>query len=295
MNLEDYEILNGVNIQQKASLERNEKTIDYTSSKKLTYVDILNIKKGLDVISEFYDVSAVSLISNTNIVAVALEKTLNEALIKAIEANPIEFINSYIFSSKEVDSDFVKMLKDTNCIVAPAFTKNAVEYLEMHEICYITIKTPLKDYKQYLQNEVLNTPLGTLTQTPDLSELNKETFKVATKLKPTVEQIEDAVFAWKVAKHARTHAVVVAKDLKTSAINQGNNINSVEQALDFSCELAKESILASDTELCVHDINAAVQCRISLIILPFASNEIIALADKYNVSIITTGINNILY
>ena len=57
------------------------------------------------------------------------------------------------------------------------------------------------------------TPLGTLTQTPNLSELNKETFKVVSKTKPTVEQIEDDVFAWKVAKHANSHAIVIAKDL----------------------------------------------------------------------------------
>ena len=51
--------------------------------------------------------------------------------------------------------------------------------------------------------------------------LNKDTFKVETKSKPTVEQIEDAVFAWKVAKHNNSQAIVIAKDLKTTAIAQG--------------------------------------------------------------------------
>lgn len=62
------------------------------------------------------------------------------------------------------------MLKGVNIIIAPKFTKNAVEYLDSHDICYVSIETPLKDYKKYLSNETIVTPLGTLVQTPNLSE-----------------------------------------------------------------------------------------------------------------------------
>ena len=139
------------------------------------------------------------------------------------------------------------------------------------------------------------TPLGTLIQTPNLSELDKDTFKVVSKIKPTVEQIEDAVFAWKIAKHAKSQAIVIAKDLKTSAISQGLQGSFVEYALNYSCEMAKESVMASDMPLTVHDINAAVQNRIGLIIVPTASKEVIETVDKYNVALIITGITNILH
>lgn len=109
----------------------------------------------------------------------------------------IDFVNANVVVSAEIDSDAAKMLKGVNIIIAPKFTKNAVEYLDSHDICYVSIETPLKDYKKYLSNETIVTPLGTLVQTPNLSELDKETFKVVSKNKPTVEQIEDAVFAWK--------------------------------------------------------------------------------------------------
>ena len=204
-------------------------------------------------------------------------------------------MSSTLIVTTEVESDIVKLLKNTNIIAAPSFTKNAIEYMEAHDICYVTIKTPLKEYKKYLSNEVKVTPLGTLTQIPNLSELDKDKFKVETKTKPTVEQIEDAVFAWKVAKHVNSQAIVIAKDLKTNAIAQGLQSASVEFAIDYSCDMSKEAILASDMPITLHDINVAAQGRIGLIIVPSASKEVIAAADKFNISLVTTGFANILY
>ena len=295
MNIEEFEITIGANSHQTASIEKNEKMIDYSSSKPLSFLDIMSIERGLNVISEFFDVNAVVTTSNTGICAVALGKSLEEAILSAIDGNPIDFLNSNVIVSAEVDSDVVKMLKNSNIIVAPKFTKNAIEFMETHDIGYVTINTPLKEYKKYLSNVVHTTPLGTLVQTPNLSELDKDTFKVISKVKPTVEQIEDAVFAWKIAKHAKSQAIVIAKDLKTSAISQGLQGSFVEYALNYSCEMAKESVMASDMPLIVHDINAAVQTRIGLIIVPSASKEVIDAVDKYNVALITTGITNILH
>ena len=134
-----------------------------------------------------------------------------------------------------------------------------------------------------------------MTQTPNLSELNKDSFKVETKTKPTVEQIEDAVFAWKVAKHVRSQAIIIAKDLKTTAISQSLNTASVEFALDYSCDSSKDAILASDLPITVHDINIAAQGRIGVVIVPFATKELVTAADKFNIVVITTGFTNILY
>ena len=176
MNLEDFKITSGINSHQNASIERNEKTIDYSSSKPLSYADILSITKGLNVISEIFDVNAVVTVSGTNISAVALGKSLEEAIVQAMDSNPLDFVNANVVVSAEIDSDAAKMLKGVNIIIAPKFTKNAVEYLDSHDICYVSIETPLKDYKKYLSNETIVTPLGTLVQTPNLSELDKETF-----------------------------------------------------------------------------------------------------------------------
>ena len=283
------------NSAQEISPIINDKTIDYEASQTLDFSDIVSIVKGLNTASEFYDVNAAISVTPIGICGAALGKTLYDAVTYTIDANPIDFMSSTIVLTKEVDSDVAKTVKDCHIVVAPSYTKNAIEYLERHDVCYVTIKTTLKDYRKYLSNEVLATPLGTLTQAPNLSELDKASFNVVSKTKPTVEQIEDAVFGWKIAKHASSRALVIVKDLKTTAIAQGLQSASIEYALDYSCDRSKEAILASDMGLTVHDINAAAQGRISLIILPNASKEIITLADKYGIIIITTGFTNILY
>lgn len=295
MKLEDIKLMYGENAFQNAGIEANDKTIDYETSKNLTYIQILSIVKGLNLISEFYDVKASCSVKGTGLCAVALGQSLADSMQKVMDSNPIDFMSSVVVVSSEVDSEVARFLKDSNIIVAPSYTKNALEILETRGVTYVTIHTPLKDYKNYISNDVRVTPLGTLTQTPNLSELDKDTFKVVSKQKPTVEQIEDAVFAWKVAKHNNSQSIVIAKDLKTSAISQGLQSASVEFALDYSCDTSKEAILASDMPITIHDVNVASQGRIGLIIVPFADKDVINQADKYEISVIVTGFTNILY
>ena len=295
MIIEKIKLECGENLSQKAEIIENDKTIDYEINGILNYIEILSVLKGLDVISEFYDVNCACTVRGTGICAVALSADLADSVQKVMDSNPIDFMNSILVLSQKVGSEIAKFLKETNIIVAPSYTANAIEILERHNVRYVTIKTPLKDYKKYLSNEQKITPLGTLIQTPNLSELDKDTFKVVSKTKPTVEQIEDAVFAWKVAKHNQSQAIIIAKDLKTTAIAQGLQSASVEFALDYSCDMSKDAIMASDMPITSHDINVAAQGRISTIILPSASKELLELTDKYNIALITTGHTNILY
>jgi phosphoribosylaminoimidazolecarboxamide formyltransferase/IMP cyclohydrolase len=295
MDLNNIKFNNGENAFQKADIELNEKTIDYEINGELDYISFLSLAKGLNVISEFYDVKAACSLKGTSICAVALGQSTSDAVQKIMDSNPIDFMSAVIVVSSEVDSEIARFLKNTNIIAAPSFTKNAVEILTNRGVKYVKINTPLKDYKNYISNSINVTPLGTLIQTPNLSELDKDLFKVVSKEKPTVEQIEDAVFAWKVAKHISSQAIVIAKDMKTTAIAQGLQTASVEFALDYSCDSSKEAILASDMPITMHDIDVASQGRISMIIVPSASKEIIEKADKYGMSFITTGFTNILY
>lgn len=295
MNIDEIKLACGENAFQTAEIEINDKTLDYELSSGMTYTEMLSVVKGLDVMSEFYDVKAACTVRGTGICAVALAPELPSAVQKVMDSNPIDFMNSVVVVSSEVDSEIARFLKDSNIIVAPAYTQNALEVLDARNVRYVTVKTPLKDYKKYLSNDVKVTPLGTLTQTSNVSELDKETFKIMSKQKPTVEQIEDAVFAWKVAKHNNSQALVVAKDLKTTAIAQGLQSATVEFALDYSCDMSKDAVMASDMPITVHDVNVAAQGRVALIIVPFAQKDVIAQADKYSMALIETGFTNILY
>ena len=295
MAQEEANTIQAENSYQSASIERGNKNIDYTINGELSYTDIISITRGLNVIGEFFDVNAVTLVNGSRICAVALGKSLEEAFKKAIDSSPIDYMASIVVVSSEVNSDVAKLLEGTNKIVAPNYTQNAKEILETHGITYVTINTPLKDYKKFIPDSIKTTPLGILKQTPNQSELDKNTFKIVTKAKPTVEQIEDAVFAWKIAKHATSQAIIIAKDLQTVAISQGLGAPSVEYAMDYACDQSKDAILASDLPINVHNVNVAAQGRINTIIVPSAIKDVIDMADKYNIVLITTGITNVLY
>ena len=159
----------------------------------------------------------------------------------------------------------------------------------------------MKDYKHYVTEEITVTPFGTLVQEANKSELDKDLFKVVTKTKPTTEQLEDAIFAWKVAKYARTNSVLIAKNFKTSAIIQGqtNLVSAAELALDVACENSKDAVMAFDEAVENEDcINAAAQGRISLIIEPGGSvndEEVFQAADRFGIVVVVTGIRNLKF
>lgn len=295
MKINEINFEHGENEYQSAKVEVNDSIIDYEMSAPLSFNELKALSKGLDLISEFFDVKSACSVKGNGICAAALGQSLADAVEKVMDSNPVDFMTSIIVASSEVDSEVAKFVKESNIIAAPKYTKSAIELLESHNVRYVTINTPLKDYKHYIPENVKQTALGTFVQNPNLSELNKDTFKVVSKQKPTVEQIEDAVFAWKVAKYINSQAMVISKDLKTTAIAQGLQSASIEFALDYSCDMSKEAVLASDMPITVHDIDVAAQGRISLIIVPSADKDVIAKADKYSMALIETGITNILF
>ena len=288
------DLSSGVNEYQQAKLYKSEKMIDFDADFELSYSNIKSLSLALSVASEFYDVEAVISADISHLFGVALAPTLEEAFTKVIDANPIDIQYSTIAATNKIELDFARMLSKNNLIVAPEFSKDAEDYLRKKEIRFVKLNTPLNEYKKYLQDRITATPFGTIIEAPNTSELNKDTFKVETSAKPTVEQIEDAVFAWKLVKYIKSRGVVVSKGFKTTAIIQGVQNSALELALDYSCDTSKDSIIAVDGTITTHDLEVAAQGRICAIILPFATQEVIKLANKYNITIISTGFTNYL-
>ncbi len=282
----------GATISQSAKLYKTQDIIDYTSSVDLAYADIINLTLAMNVLSEFYDVCATVLVKNNTLTGVALGATMIESFEKAVDCNPIDSICGVVAFSKKLTIDIARLLTSQHVVVAPELDNEVKDLFDNKKIKFVEIKTPLKEYKNYLIEEIFVTPFGTIVQDKNKKELDKESFKVVSKTKPTVEQIEDAIFAWKITKYIRSAGVVVAKDFKMTGISQGLQTPAFEYALNVACDNAKEAVLASDVPLSVHDLNVAVQDRISLIIQPGVSPDVLKQADKFNVAMITTGISN---
>ena len=282
----------GATISQSAKLYKTQDIIDYTSSADLAYADIINLTLAMNVLSEFYDVCVTVLVKNNTLTGVALGATMIESFEKAVDCNPIDSICGVVAFSKKLTIDIARLLTSQHVVVAPELDNEVKDLFDNKKIKFVEIKTPLKEYKNYLIEEIFVTPFGTIVQDKNKKELDKESFKVVSKTKPTVEQIEDAIFAWKITKYIRSAGVVVAKDFKMTGISQGLQTPAFEYALNVACDNAKEAVLASDVPLSVHDLNVAVQDRISLIIQPGVSPDVLKQADKFNVAMITTGISN---
>lgn len=285
----------GSNKQQMATLNKTHDVVDYETKYELTYNDIIGLTKAVEIASEFYDVNCAVISKNNQVTGVALGADLSDALVKAIDCNPVDALSGVVAFTQNVDKKTAMQLNAGHLVIAPAYDDEALQIFEKNSIRYVKLNTPLNNFKNFVDEEITITPFGTLVQEVNKTELSKDNFKVVTKSKPSVEQIEDAIFAWKIAKYVKSNAVVVAKDFKTLAIAQGLQSQSTEFAMNYACDTAKESVMASDIPISNADFNAAVQNRVSMFILPGVTQDIIKLADKYEKIIITTGFTTQLY
>lgn len=299
----------GENPHQKAGLHSrvgsltHQQEADYEIlwGKELSYNNILDMTAAVNIASEFYDVPAVAIVKHTAPCGVALGQDILDAYQKAFDCDPVSAFGGIVAFTKEVTKSVAKLLSAVflEVVIAPDFDEDALELLkEKKNLRIVKLNTSLEDYKKITLEEVKITPFGTLIQEQDKKELDTETFKVVTKVKPTAEQIEDAIFAWKVVKYAKSNAIVIAKDFKTLAIGQGqtSRICSMEWALNYACDGTKDAVAASDGFFpAIDNIQAAAQGRIGLIVQPGGSikdKDVIEEADKLKIAMITTGIRH---
>lgn len=295
----------GENPHQKASLYKiEEETLDWQllQGPEMNYNDILNSSCAIEIANEFFDVYGVVVVKHNNPCAVALAKDLPNALDKILDCNPIDFFNSTITFTKEVDYDTVKKIKDLQIevLIAPSYSKEALEILSKNKsIKVIQLNTPLREIARFYKEEIKLTPFGALIQEKDTKDLDVSTFKVVTKKKPQQSELEDMIFAFKIAKHTKSSCAVVAKDLRTVGISNGeaDSAKAIEVAIAKVCDSPKDCIVALDKPIeSVTSIQIAVQQRISAIISSLGNvndNNIIDFANKYEISVVSTGIRHI--
>ena len=293
----------GENPHQEAGIYYTNNTIDYEvlNGKELSYNNILDASACTNILSEFYDVACCIIIKHNTPCGAALGKDIEEAWQKALDCDPLSAFGGIVGFTQNVNENIAKQLSSMflEVIIAPSYSEKALEILKTKKnLRVIKLNTTLEEYKNYLTREIRITPFGTLVQDADKGELDKEKFKVVTKAKPTQEMVEDMIFAWKIVKHAKSNAIVIAKNFKAIGIGQGqtSRIDAFEIALNKACDGSKDAVAASDGFFpAIDNIQAAAQGRITAIIQPGGSikdEEVIKTADKYNIAMITTGIRH---
>ena len=293
----------GENVHQEASLYNINKRLNYEMlSGNLTYNNILDSSCALDIISEFFDVAGIVVVKHANPASVALANNLGGALEKILDSDPLAPFDSTIALSQAISIDLARKLIELKLkvILAPAFEEGAIEILKkVPNIKIVKINTPLQEIPTIIEEEIKITPFGTLIQSKDKKDLDVETFKVVTSKKPSQEELEDMIFAYKIAKHAKSTCAVVAKGLRTLGIcaGQSDYINAIESAISRVCDSPKDSIIAIDGTINIIDnIQIMAQNRLSGLIQAGGSikdKEIVEYADKYEIAIVSTNIKHI--
>lgn len=139
---------------------------------------------------------------------------------------------------------------------------------------------------------------GALIQDKDFETLDLKNLKVVTKKKPAKKEIESLIFAWKVAKHVKSNAIVLCRGSRTVGIGAGqmSRVDSVFIARKKAGNLAKNSCLASDAFFPKADaVIVAVKAGVKAIIQPGGSisdEEIIKTCDRYGISMVFTGMRH---
>jgi len=263
--------------------------------KELSFNNINDLGGAIGLLREFDQPCAVA-VKHANPCGVAEGKDIFDAYSKAYECDPVSIYGGIVALNRVCDEQTASKMVEIflEIVAAPDFTPQALKIFEkkpnlrVMKMPEISVKAPnAKDYKRVAG--------GLLVQDIDSGLYNKENLKTVTNTAPTSQDLEDMEFAYKVVKHVKSNAIVLAKGKQTVGIGAGqtNRIWAAKQAVEHAGDRAKGAVMASDAFFPFNDCaEVAVNAGISAIIQPGGSirdNDSIELCNKHNLPMVFTG------
>lgn len=263
--------------------------------KELSYLNLLDADAAWNLIQDFSEPTA-ACFKHANPSGVASHKNIDEAFQRAYDADRLSAFGVIIALNRPCTEEIARKIIDqkifTEVIVAPEYEGDALNILkEKPNIRCLTIDGELRKGLQYR-----SAMGGLLVQDHDVSAVKESDLTVVSKKRPTKEQIQDLLFAWTVVKHAKSNAIVFAKDRITVGIGCGqtSRVDSAWIAAKRAGEKAKGAVMASDAFFPFPDsVEEAAKHGISAVIQPGGSirdNEVFTRADALGLAMVVTGI-----
>jgi phosphoribosylaminoimidazolecarboxamide formyltransferase/IMP cyclohydrolase len=291
----------GENPHQKAVLfrERFDSIFEILHGKEVSYNNILDIDAAYNLICEFENAEpACAIIKHGNPSGVASAETLQKAYLSAFATDTKSPFGGIIIfngridfkTSQEVDKLF------TEIILATDFDDDALELLKKKKNRRLIKFSFAKE-----NNELRKVTGGYLYQEKDNRAVTQQDLKVVTERKPSQEEIDDMLFAFKIVKHTKSNAVVFIKDKKTLAIGGGqpSRIDSTNIAVAKAREFGRDlqgSVAASDAFFPFPDgLIEIAKAGASAVVQPGGSvkdDEVIKAADEHKLAMAFTGIRH---
>jgi phosphoribosylaminoimidazolecarboxamide formyltransferase/IMP cyclohydrolase len=267
--------------------------------KELSFNNLVDVDAALDAVREFERPAAV-VVKHTNPCGVAVAGSLADAYRSAREADPVSAFGGIVALNREVDEATAGVLAETfvECVVAPAFSARALEILRAKKnLRLLATRGWLGPGHAALTSKRVGG--GLVVQSRDATAAGEVTGgRVVSKRAPTADEVRGLEFAWRVCKHVKSNAIVLATGEVTVGVGAGqmSRVISVQIACEKAGEKARGSVLASDAFFPFPDgVEVAGKAGITAIAHPGGSvkdADVIATADRLGMAMILTGVRH---
>lgn len=242
---------------------------------------------------------AVAIIKHTNPSGVGVGESNIEAYRRALSTDPVSAFGGIVAFNQKVDAEAANAVIDvfSEVIVAPDFDDEAVEIFKTKKnLRVLRVRSTVGDERSTIEYKQISG--GFLVQDADLYRVGESDLRTVSKRQPSDDELKAMLLAWRVCKHVKSNAIVLANETQTIGVGSGqmNRVDSVRiaamRAERFSLPV-KGSALASDAFFPFRDnVDEAAAMGVTAIIQPGGSvkdDESIAAADQHGLAMVFTG------
>ena len=279
--------------------------------KALSYNNINDTDAAFELASEFAsaDGPACAIIKHANPCGVARAATLEEAYSRAFDCDRTSAFGGIIALNQPLDGATAEEIAQifTEVVIAPGADDDARKIFEAKKNLRLLVTDGMADPRAAAQT-IRQVSGGYLMQDKDNGHIAADDLKIVTKRQPTDAEMADMLFAWKVAKHVKSNAIVYVKDGATVGVGAGqmSRVDScriaarksqdMAEALGLKTPLTQGSVVASDAFFPFADgLLAAAEAGATAVIHPGGSmrdDEVIAAADAAGLAMVLTGMRH---
>jgi phosphoribosylaminoimidazolecarboxamide formyltransferase / IMP cyclohydrolase len=267
--------------------------------KELSFNNLVDADAALDAVREF-DRPAAVVVKHTNPCGVATGSTLADVYREARQADALSAYGGIVALNREVDEGTARVLAETfvECIVAPSFVPAALEVLRTKKnLRLLATRGWLGPEHSGLTYKRVGG--GLVVQNRDATAAGEVARgKVVSKRAPGPDEMHSLEFAWRVCKHVKSNAIVLARGEVTVGIGAGqmSRVVSVQIACEKAGPKARGSVLASDAFFPFPDgVEAAARAGVTAVAQPGGSvndADVIAAADAAGLAMVFTGVRH---
>jgi len=296
----------GENPHQKAAFYRDETitpgslaNYQQLQGKELSYNNIADTDAAWECVKTF-DNPACVIVKHANPCGIAIAETTLRAYQLAFATDPVSAFGGIIAFNRSIGKDTAEaILKQfVEVIIAPEITPEAQQLLAQKNNIRVLVVPLRAGHNTYDLKRIGG---GLLVQTPDIQNITAADLKVVTQLKPTPQQLDDLLFAWRAAKFVKSNAIVFCRNGQTVGIGAGQ-MSRVDSARIASIKAQQAgltlagSVVASDAFFPFRDgLDVVVQAGATAVIQPGGSirdQEVIAAADEQGITMVFTGVRH---